>query len=144
MRRKLPFLLFILALMANQARSQSNQEKQVVKAVEKLRRAMVEGDRQALETIADEKLSYGHSSGLVENKSEFVEKIVTGKSDFVAIDLSDQVITVSGKTAIVRHILNASTNDGGVAGTVKIKVLLVFQKSQTGWKLLARQAVKLT
>ena len=39
-------------------------------------------------------------------------------------------------------MFNATTNDGGKPGTVKLKVLLIFQKENGAWKLLARQAVK--
>ena len=132
-----------LSLAIVTANAQSKDETAVAAAVEKLRKAMIDGNRQDLESIASDKLSYGHSSGLVESKSEFVEKIASGKSDFVTIDLPDQTISVSGKTAIVRHKLNATTNDGGKPGEVHLQVLLIFQKDQKQWKLLARQAVKL-
>jgi ketosteroid isomerase-like protein len=133
-------LIFLTVITTN---AQSKAETAVAAAVEKLRKAMIDGNRQDLESIASDKLSYGHSSGLVEGKTEFVEKIASGKSDFVTIDLPDQTISVSGNTAIVRHKLNATTNDGGKPGEVHLQVLLIFQKDQKQWKLLARQAVKL-
>ena len=120
-----------------------NDETAVAAAVEQLRLAMVNGDRAVLENLAADQLSYGHSGGLVENKAEFVEKIASGKSDFVSITISDQSIVISGKTAVVRHKLDAVTNDGGKPGEAHIKVLLVWQKQGKQWKLLARQAVKL-
>jgi ketosteroid isomerase-like protein len=89
-------------------------------------------------------LSYGHSGGHIDDKKEFVEKLASGASDFVTIDLSDQTISVSGKTAVVRHKLNAKTNDGGKPAEVHLLVLLIFQKDHRQWKLLARQAVKIT
>jgi len=45
--------------------------------------------------------------------------------------------------AIVRHIFKAKTNDGGKPGEVNIRVLLIWQKQKGGWKLLARQAVRI-
>lgn len=123
--------------------AQRKSEKAVANAVEQLRNAMVSGGRPALESIAHDKLSYGHSGGAVEDKAAFVEKIASGKSDFVSIDLSEQTISVSGKTAIVRHVLNAKTNDAGKPGEVHLRILLIFQKDGGKWKLLARQAVKL-
>ena len=122
--------------------AQTKKEKQVADAVQKLRTAMIDGKKDALEAIAADQLSYGHSGGHVEGKVEFVEKIVSGKSDFVTIELKDQTISVSGKTAVVRHLLNAKTNDNGKPGEVHLKILLVFQKKGGKWKLLARQAVK--
>lgn len=130
-------LLLTVATMA-----QAKQEKEVTAAVDKLRKAMVDGDRAALTDMAAEKLSYGHSSGLVEDKAAFVEKIASGKSDFVSIDLTEQTVAVSGRVAIVRHLLNAVTNDNNTPGNVKLRVLLIFQKEKGEWRLLARQAVK--
>lgn len=127
------------------ARAQSGNDLiEVGAAVEKLRKAMIDGNKKDLESIAMNELSYGHSGGHVEGKAEFVEKIVSGKSDFVTIDLTEQVITVVGNTAIVRHKLSATTNDNNKPGEVHLGVLLVFQKVRGDWKLLARQAVKLT
>ena len=79
----------------------------------------------------------------VEGKAEFISKIVSGKSDFVSIGLNNQTIAVSGSTAIVRHRLDAKTNDNGKPGEVHLQVLLVWQKLHGHWKLLARQAVKI-
>lgn len=136
------FLSLFLFICVSTALAQNKAEKQVAQAVENLRQAMIDGDRMALEKIADQSLSYGHSSGQLDDKKEFVEKLVSGRSDFVSIALTEQTIIVSGNTAIVRHTLSAETNDGGKPGQVKLKVLLVWQKNGGQWKLLARQAVK--
>lgn len=133
---------FFLLISMITTRAQSKDELAVGNAVERLRKAMIDGDKAELEAIASDKLSYGHSSGYVEGKKEFVDKIATGKSDFVTIDLKDQTIIVNGKAAVVRHKLNATTNDNGKPGEVHLAILLVFQKENKQWKLLARQAVK--
>ncbi|WP_276501850.1 nuclear transport factor 2 family protein [Terrimonas pollutisoli] len=133
------FLLLTTMISVN---AQSKEETAVGNAVEQLRKAMIDGNKAELEAIASDKLSYGHSSGYVEGKTEFVDKIATGKSDFVTIELKDQTISVNGKVAVVRHKLNATTNDNGKPGEVHLAILLVFQKENKQWKLLARQAVK--
>lgn len=123
--------------------AQDKQELSVLAAVDKLKNAMISGDRQALEEIAASDLSYGHSSGKLEDKATFVETIASGKSDFVSIDLKNQTVKITGKTAIVRHQLHAKTNDGGKPGEVHIGIMLVWQKQGKDWKMLARQAYKL-
>ena len=137
-------LMIVFSAFVADVSAQTKAEKQVADAVENLRQAMIDGDGAKLEKIASDKLSYGHSGGLIESKSEFVKKITSGASDFVSIELSEQTIAVSGDTAIVRHILSANTNDSGKPGTVKLKILLVWQKNKGQWQLLARQAVKTT
>jgi ketosteroid isomerase-like protein len=137
-------LLALVSLISFSSIAQSKDYKAVAASVEKLKQAMISGERSALENIASDSLSYGHSGGKVETKAEFVEAIASGKSDFVTIDLSEQTISVNNGVAVVRHVLNATTNDGGKPATVKIKILLVWAKEKGKWKLLARQAVKLT
>lgn len=125
------------------AQAQTKAEKEVDQAVQELRTAMINADRATLEKIAATKLSYGHSSGVIDDKQQFVQKIADGTSDYVSIDLKNQTIAVSGNVAIVRHELHASIADGGKPGELHLRVLLVWQKEGKQWKLMARQAVKI-
>jgi ketosteroid isomerase-like protein len=122
---------------------QSIENKEISKVVEELYQAMINADNASLNRLIADSLSYGHSSGKVEGKTEFIENIVSGKSDFVTIDLSEQTISVKNNIAVVRHKLIADTNDEGKPGNVKLKVFLVFEKEKGKWKLLARQSIKL-
>lgn len=142
--KKISSVIILLLLIGFPVIAQSKQEKSVANAVEKLRKAMVDGNKAELENAVSEQLSYGHSGGHIDDKKEFVEKLSSGKSDFVTIDLTEQTIAVSGKVAVVRHVLTAKTNDGGKPGDVHLRILLVFQKKGGKWVLLARQAVKFT
>ena len=134
-------IILINSIITTSAEAQV--ETTVAEAVESLKNAMINADKNALENLVAEKLSYGHSGGAIDDKKSFVEKIVSGQSDFVTIDLTEQTISVSDNTAIVRHILKAKTNDGGKPGEVNLRVLLIWQKQNGVWKLLARQAVKI-
>jgi hypothetical protein len=64
--------------------TQTGQEGAVAAAVEALRKAMVAGDRAALQQLAADELTYGHSSNRLENKAEFIEALASGKSGFSA------------------------------------------------------------
>ena len=143
MNRKL-FIIFLGLMISSISFAQSADEKAVAAAVEKLRLALISGDKAQLESITATELSYGHSSGKIEDKAAFVEALVSGKSDFVDLTFSEQTIKVVGNTAIVRHNLSGSTKDAGKdPGTVKIHILLVWVKQGKDWKLLGRQAVKI-
>src|SRR5687768_9827716 len=126
MKKRLLVTFFLLLSVC--AISQSRKEVQVAKVVEQMRQLMINPERDGLDQLTDEQLSYGHSSGVIDNKNDFIEKLISGRSDFVSIELKDQAIQVSGKVAIVRHALIAKTNDSGKPGEVQLKVLLVWQK----------------
>ena len=133
-------LLFSVAI--NPLMAQSKNEQSVATAVERLRKAMVDANKTELGNLIAEQLSYGHSGGHVEHKNEFIAAIVSGQSDFVSITLTEQTISLSKNIAIVRHNLTAITNNDNKPGEVHLLVLLVWQKQDGLWKLLARQAAK--
>lgn len=135
-------LIFCLTLITFVNFAQSKDEQAIGHAVEKLKKAMVDADKNMLTALTSSKLTYGHSTGMVENKKLFVENILNNKSDFVSIDLSEQTISVSGNVGLVRHKLDAVTNNDGIPGEAHLYVLLVWQKTAGQWKLVARQAVK--
>ena len=140
MFRGMLIMLFMTGTIV--AGGQTKHEKAVANAAEMLRLAMVSGNKDTLEQIVMPQLSYGHSGGHVDDKTEFVDKLTSGKSDFVSINITDQAVTVVKDVAILRHKLHAETADKGVPGTVDLLVMMVWHKTNQGWKLLARQAVK--
>ena len=122
--------------------AQSKSETKAEQAVAFLVKALESGSRSDLETIASEELTYGHSNGKIEDKKAFIEELTNGNSDFVSIKTSGQTVHVTGNIALVRHRLDATTLNKGVAGEAHLYVLMVFRKENGSWKLLARQAAK--
>lgn len=136
-------ILITFTTMSIFALAQTKDEVKVAEQTEKLRLAMISGNKSDLESLVTDQLTYGHSGGKIEDKETFVSTISTKKSDFKTIELSDQSLTVAGNTAIVRHVLKADTNDGGIPGKVNLGIVLVWEKQGDTWKLLARRAFKL-
>lgn len=130
-----------LAFQPTQPRAQAADEPAVAAAVESLRQAMMAADETKLKALTADQLSYGHSSGRVETKPEFIAPIVTKKTVFKTLTLSDQKITLAGDEAVVRHVLTSDVEADGKTTPVKLGVLQVWQKNNGQWKLLARQAV---
>jgi len=121
----------------------NNDQQAVIDASEKLRLAMISGDKTVLESLILPELTYGHSNGHIDNATEFVEKLVSKQSDFLTIENTNQSIQIVDKTAIVRNHLYGKTADlGKEPGEVNLDILYVWSKTKSGWKLLARQAVK--
>ena len=55
--------------------AQSKEVNAVSAAVEALRKAMIAADRSALEKLTADELSYGHSSGRLENRVECIDAL---------------------------------------------------------------------
>ncbi len=111
--------------------------------VVKLYTAMVNKEKAVLQNLTSDKLTYGHSSGTLEDKSQFIEAVMNGSFDYISINPEDQKIIISGNVALVRHIFVTNALNEGKPTNVRIGNLMTFQKLNEEWKLLARQAYKL-
>jgi ketosteroid isomerase-like protein len=136
--------LVLLAIVLSCSKPAKNNETEVAEAVSLLQKTIVHPDAALFDQLTDERLSYGHSAGLIEDQKTFINSLVSGKYKFVSIDTSDQTIEVVGNTAIVRHTIFAQTHDKGKdPGAVRLKVMQVWCKEGQDWRLVARQAVKI-
>ena len=136
-------LVLLVSFSGMAQKAKAKEEKAVADRVEILRQAMIDADGAKLKELTSVNLSYGHSSGTIQNQATFIEKIVNGESDFVTIEFQNQTIEIVGDAAIVRHDLAAHTKDGGIDKDIKIGIMLVWQKQKSKWMLVARQAYKL-
>ncbi|MBF4518552.1 nuclear transport factor 2 family protein [Flavobacterium sp. ANB] len=136
-------LMFLFQVSVFAQKSNSKEETAVNSRVEILRQAMIDADGVKLKALTSDKLEYVHSNGNFQNQSEFIEGIVSGKSDFVTIEFQNQTISINGDVAIVRHVLSAHTKDGGIDKDIKIGIMLVWQKQKNNWLLIARQGFKI-
>ena len=135
-------LVLLLAVAAGPVLAQQNDDPTLTNTVEAFRKALIDPTKADLDKLTMNELTYGHSSGMIQDKAAFEQALLSGASDFVSIDLSQQTMHVVGNTAWVRHIFSAITNDGGKPGEAHLSVLTVWMKQKGQWKLLARQAVK--
>ena len=118
-------------------------EAEVEAAVDELTRAILAADGTALDALVLDGLSYGHSSGAVQDKAAFVEALASRRSSFPSITLSNRTASIVGDDAIVRHVFDGETVSNGKTVPVHIGVLQVWHREGGRWRLLARQAGKL-
>lgn len=135
--------LTLLLTCATLTLAQNKDVAAVEEAVNELRNALISGEAEKLKALTSDKLSYGHSNGLIENQQEFIDALVSGISNFTAIELQDQTIEISKDLAIVRHNLVGQTHNAGSSpADVNLGVLTIWQKKGKNWVLVARQAFK--
>ncbi len=144
-RVSLVMLTIIMTAVLSEAGAQEKSTSQAVETATKaLIDVMLKPNAQILNKLASDKLSYGHSSGTIETKEQFVQTLISGASVFEEIQTTDQTVDVQDNTAIVRHTLSAKTNDPGKGrASIRLGIMLTWVKSNDGWQLLGRQAFKL-
>ena len=112
-------------------------------AVEAFRKASLAQDKAKLEQLLADQLSYGHSSGRVENKAEVIKGMMNRKAVVKSIDFPELKVAIVGNSAVARHLYVSESETDGKPNSVKIGMLAVWTKQDGSWKLLARQGYKL-
>jgi hypothetical protein len=123
--------------------SAAGDEAAVSDAVEALRKATFDKNKTDLEKLTVDQLSYGHSSAVVQNKTEFVNGVMTRKGTLKSLTYPDLKVVVAGTNAIARHRYVSESELDGKTTSIDIGILEVWTKQDGTWRLLARQGYKL-
>jgi Domain of unknown function (DUF4440) len=143
MRIKNLFIIFLLGLTI-QSFAQTKEEKVLMQVTQLNNAIFGVKDSIALERLLANKVSYGHSSGKIENRQEMIHGAVSNTGSYTNFVMEGATVYFEKNTAIVRHVLNATSIDkDGKQSPLHIGILQVWVKQKKQWKLTARQAVKL-
>jgi len=111
-------------LRSSAALGESADEAAVNRAVDALRKALLEADKARLQLTADQ-VSYGHSDGKVQTKAQFIDGIIGRKAVVKSLDFPELSIAVIGDAAIARHIYSSESETNGKPASVRIGALQV-------------------
>ena len=118
---------------------QEADESAVAERVELLRRTMLKPDTAAFDDLLADGLSYGHTTGVVETKTDVMDGMLSGRTVFSMLEQPEQTISFSGDIAIVRHRFNGENVSSGKTNSPRIRVVQAWQKQNGRWRLLVRQ-----
>lgn len=122
-----------------------SKEAEIWSQVENLTKAIFETkDSKVLNDLVSEHVTYGHSSGVLENKQEMVNNATSSKTMYKNISFERVSIDADRKTALVRHNFRATTVDvNGGESPLDLGILQVWKKENGKWRIWARQAFKI-
>jgi ketosteroid isomerase-like protein len=132
----------IAAPSTNASTNASSNDQDVAQAVDHLTDAMLHKNIAQLRALTAESLTYGHSSGKIQDKKAFIDDIETGKSAFKTLEMQNQTISVSGDVALVRHHFSGQAIKGNDVVPTEIENFQIWQKQDGKWLLVGRQAYK--
>jgi ketosteroid isomerase-like protein len=142
MTRSKLLLGFVCLFSGYVAAAPAADEQDVAKAVDKMTQAMLHKDTKALAALTSDNVTYGHSSGKIQNKDEFIADIETGRSGFKTLQMLNQKIIMDGDVALVRNHFSAQAVNSGVEVPTEIENFQIWQKQKGQWLLIGRQAFK--
>jgi Domain of unknown function (DUF4440) len=130
-------------LLSGSAEAQAADEAALAQNIEALRQGILQQDKAKLDQVCASQISYGHSDGRSETKEQFINGVMTRKQTQKSLAFPELKVVVVGNNAIARHIYLGESELDGKQSTTRIGALQVWQKQESGWKLLARQGFRL-
>ena len=134
-------MIILFLLIAGLLQAQSDTEK-LRTTVKEFHQALVKRNTGSINQQTDKVLSYGHSNGWVESKTDLLKNLETGYMSYLDYKEDSMNVVVNGNVAHVRFIADISARLNGNDANFHLKVLEVWVKKGKRWLLFARQAIR--
>ncbi len=135
--------LFMFALSLT-AWAQGNKiEQAILKLETEWVDALVKADIAALERLYSDQLTYTHSSSSTDTKAEYITNMKAGKTKYESLMREDVKVRVFGNTALHTSKTNIKLISNGQPSSFAVKMLHVWVKEGSSWRMVAHQTTRL-
>ena len=138
MKVVLSLLLLCSFVLANA----QTEESKLISTMKEFHQALVEKNTVSINQQTEKALSYCHSNGWVQTKTDLIQDFETGLISYQSYKEDSVQVSISDKVANIRFIADVSATMKGNSINNHLKVLEVWVKKGKRWLLFARQAVK--
>jgi|YelNatPaOPRAMG01_1025707.scaffolds.fasta_scaffold00307_38 ketosteroid isomerase-like protein len=107
-------------------------------------RAVVQRDFATLEKILAADLIYAHSTGVIENKQQYLGKLRSGVQRYDAIEHGALTVRLYGDAAVVHSQVTMRGVNASGPFNDRLMMLHVWIKQGGAWRLAAHQTTKLS
>ena len=139
MKKLIAIVLLLNVVFVN---AQTNKEK-FTTTIKEFHQSLVKKNIISINQQTEKALSYGHSNGWVETKTEMIKNLETRYTSYKSIKEDSLQVVISGNVANARFVGDYEVSlNGGNTVVYHLKVLEVWVKKGKRWLLFARQAVR--
>ena len=143
--RRFAAVLFVLSLFTTQNSFAQIDSVGLKNAMQQLDKALLQKDETVLKSVLHKDLSYGHSNGWIQSKSDILNDFKSGKLAYNKIENNSSVIIIiTREYATVKSNTNAEGVVNGTAFKLTLHIMQFWIKTKNGWQLIARQSAKLS
>jgi hypothetical protein len=136
------FFVVALALMLVKS-SFSQDTAMLVQALDRLEKALVEKDEEAVAGLMHPEMRFGHSNGWVQTREDALADMRSGALVYGGFRREAVRVTVEGKRGFIQEWVAVQGVRNGTAFDIRIFVLQHWIRTRKGWQLLIRQSAKL-
>lgn len=140
--KKMKQLFFVLLSFVILSAGAQSSEAKFIATVKEFHQALVQKNIKLIHQLTDDALTYGHSTGWIQTKTDLVKDFESGMITYHSYKEDSIVVGVSGNAAHIRFIADINSTLRGNNSNNHIKVMEVWIKKGEGWVLFARQAIR--
>lgn len=122
--------------------AQTADEQKLITTIKEFHQALVNKNTISINQQTDKALSYGHSNGWVETKTDMIKNLETNYISYQSFKEDSIKVSSNGNIANVRFVAAIEASLKDIRTTYNLKVLEVWVKKGKRWLLFARQSVK--
>lgn len=119
------------------------QNQAVAKAEREWAQAVAARDFDLLEQILSDELIYAHSTGVIESKREYLEKLKSGQNRYDQIEHEKMTIKVFGSAAVAHSIVRMRGQSSGQPFDNRLMMMHTWIHQNGRWRLVAHQTTRL-
>jgi uncharacterized protein (TIGR02246 family) len=106
--------------------------------------ATVAGDEESLRQVLADDLTYTHSTGETDNKTQFISNLKTGVRKYVKVNHESMDVRIYGNTAVLMATAQIeTTQNGGAPNPAHLRWIHVWVNGNGRWRLVAHQSLRL-
>jgi ketosteroid isomerase-like protein len=105
--------------------------------------AVVKRDVATLEKTFDNNLIYAHSTGAIENKAQYFERLKSGKQRYDKITFESIKVIPHGNAAVAHSVLWMQGTSNGEPFNNHVMMMHLWVKQGNTWKIAAHQTTRL-
>jgi len=131
------------ATFVAQAGRSSKAESEIRQLENRRIQAMLKADAEELNQVLADDLTYTHSSGQVDSKSQLVESLKSGERKYQVIEPRDVKVRLYGDAAVVTGRAKLKTVSKGQESSFQVQFTDVYAKKKGHWQMVAWQSSRL-
>lgn len=136
------FVTALFILVGVEGFCQLTPEDKLKVTLQQFHQDLVKKNTVSINQQTDKALTYGHSNGWVETKTEMIKNLETGYLSYQSFREDSVGISINANVASARFIADINATLNGTKAVFRLKVLEVWVRKGNRWVLFARQAVK--
>jgi ketosteroid isomerase-like protein len=135
-------LTLTLGAIAFTANAASADEQQIIAAEKSWASAVLTKDFAKLGAMLTPDLIYAHSTGIIDDKTSYLQKMKSGKQNYAGIEHKSTTVRMHGDSAVAHSMMRMHGTNAAGPFDDQVMTMHLWVKSNGKWLLAAHQTTK--